>query len=66
MRDKINKLKEKYPDLSSIMIFIKAIKGTGLDNRKLRSLFNKWVDKEDWAGSNREEIISWLKKEILK
>jgi len=66
MQDKINKLKEKYPDLSSIMIFVRAIKGMKLENRKLRSLFNKWVDKEDWEGSNREEIISWFKKEILK
>lgn len=54
MQNKLNKLQEKYPNLSSLMCYIKLMKG------KSNTLKRKWfklVDKEDYRGVKMEEIL---------
>lgn len=66
MKEKIEQLKLKYPYLSSIMIFTKAVKGKRITDFDLRKGFDDWVDKKDYQGTPKESIIKWYKRDIIK
>jgi CRISPR/Cas system CSM-associated protein Csm2 small subunit len=57
MKEKFNELQEKYCNLSSAMIFSKLVKGRNMTNSEIRKWFKKLVNKDDWDGSNREEVV---------
>jgi hypothetical protein len=60
-------IQQKNPSFSSAMCFIKLVKAGGKWNRKL--LFKWWnelVDKEDYAGREKEEIINWIEEEFVR
>ena len=66
MKEKFEELKVKYPNLSSAMCFVKMAKAIGKKwtKRQLNGYFNKLVDKEDYLGSEKREILDWLFKEL--
>ena len=66
MKEQFEKIKLKYPDLSDIMCYIKLVKGKKINERVLRQSFDELVPKVDYVGTPKEQIIRWLKLEILK
>lgn len=44
---------------SSLIIFIENYRNSKLSNAKLRSIFDKEVDKEDFD-RNKESVFSWF------
>jgi len=66
MQEKFEKLKLKYPDLSDIMCYIKLVKGKRINERMLRQSFDDLVSRSEYQGTPKEQIIRWLKLEILK
>jgi len=66
MKQQFEKLKEKYPNLSDCMIFVKMVEGKKITKFELRKWFDKLVPRTDYQGTPKEEIISWLIKEIIK
>lgn len=66
VKDKFEKLKNKYPNLTSIMLFVKMVTGKRISDVQLRKEFDSLVDKEDWSGTPKEQIINWLKRDIIK
>ncbi len=61
MEEEFNKLKNKYPDISTIVIFHRCLEYT--TKRKLRQDFETFVDKDDYIPSIKEKIIKWLHKQ---
>ena len=45
---------------SSYTIFAEYVKGRKLTPKRILSLFNRRVEKEDWEGSNKQEILDFL------
>ena len=66
MKEKFEKLKLKYPDLSDIMCYIKLVKGKRIGDVQLQCMFEELVPKSDYSGTPKKQILSWLRKEILK
>ena len=66
MIEKFKKLQNKYPNLSSAMCFIKLVKDKKIKRKSLEDLFNKLVDKLDYIGTPKKEILDWLSSEITK
>ena len=66
MKEKFEELKAKYPNLSSAMCFVKLAKALGRKwtKRQLNSYFNKLVDRDDYLGSEKKEILNWLYEEL--
>lgn len=52
-----NELKEKNPYLSSLMIFNTCITGKKVGKIELGKAFNKLVDKEDWRGNPKDDVL---------
>jgi hypothetical protein len=61
MLDKFKELQEKFPDKPTIIIFEKLIDGRKMSMPEIRKWFNKLVDRSDWEGSNKEEVLSFLR-----
>jgi DNA-binding transcriptional regulator YhcF (GntR family) len=66
MKEKFKQIQNKYPDLSSIMCFVKLVKGKRFTDFQLRKEFENLVERSDYQGTSKEEIIRWLKDEIIK
>jgi len=66
MKEKFEKIKLKYPDLSDIMCYIKLVKGKRIKEKELRQSFDEIVPRSDYVGTPKEQIIRWLKLEIIK
>jgi hypothetical protein len=66
MREKFEELTEKYPNHSSFIVYVKAIKGTNFPKTQITSWFNKLVDKSDYDVSEKRSILSWLNKISVK
>jgi len=47
-------------ELSSYTIFATWCRGKKLSPERIKKLFNRRVDKEDYVGSNKTEIINFL------
>jgi len=58
-------IKEKYPDSPDISCFIKMVKGRKIKDKELREMFDTYVPHSDYIGTPKEQIISWITKEIL-
>lgn len=59
MIKRFNELKNKYPNLSSLMCYIRAIKGRNYSADTIETNL-KLVDWEDYRGSSRKELLAWL------
>lgn len=66
MKKQFEEIKIKNPNLSSCMCFVKLVKDKKITTTSLRFYFNTLVDKDDYKGSNKEEIIKWLIEEIIQ
>lgn len=66
MEEKFKKLQEKYPDVPTIRIFTKMIMNKRITDFDLRKWFDILVDKSDWKGTPKEELIKWYKNYIIK
>jgi len=60
MKEKFKELQDKYPNLSSAMVFVKLIKGKGYSKSVISRYFSSLVDKDDYSGSERKAILKWL------
>lgn len=61
-----NELKEKKPNWSSLMIFNTCITGKKVGKMELGRAFNKLVDKEDWQGNPKDNILKFCYSLIFK
>lgn len=71
IKEKFDIITESYPKLSSAMCFVKMVKRYDKNKikwtkDKLTRSWKKLVDKDDYAGRELREIISWLIKSIIK
>lgn len=66
MKTQFEKIRDKNPNLSSCMCFVKLVQGKKIGDKQLRKMFDDLVEKGDYVGTPKEQIITWLKKEILK
>lgn len=66
MKDKFEKIKNKYPNLSDIMCYIKLVKDKRIKESVLRKSFDELVSRSEYQGTPKEQIIKWLKNEIIK
>lgn len=60
MKQKFIELRDKYPSLSSAMIFVKLIKGQGYSKGIISKWFTQLVDKSDYDGQDRKALLKWL------
>jgi len=42
------------------MVFAKMVRGRGMTLAQIRPWFNKLVDKSDWEGTPKDQILHWL------
>ncbi len=54
------KLKKKNPYWSDYTCFSRAISGKGFSKRTISHHFNKLVDKGDYPGQEKKNILKWL------
>lgn len=66
MQEQFKRIQEKYPNLSSAMCFVKLIKNKEMASWEIEKWFDKLVDKSDWKGTPKVQIIRWLKTDIAK
>ena len=60
MKEKFEELKKNNPETTpTIILFGKLVKGRNMNKGEIRKWFNKLVEKEDWEGSSKEEILSF-------
>lgn len=52
--------KEYVNGASSFVAFVRAIKGRGYDRKLVSKWFSTLVEKDDYARSDRDSIVSWL------
>jgi hypothetical protein len=65
MKEKFEELSDKYPNLSSLLVFGRLIRMTpkeGWNSRKINKWFAVLVDKDDYLKSEKTQILEWLKK----
>jgi len=63
MKDRFKELSDKWPDLSSLLVFGRLIRITpkeGWNRRKIAKWFNTLVDPEDYAKSEKQSLINFL------
>jgi hypothetical protein len=60
MREKFKELSDKNPNLSSAMVYSKLVRGRKMSKQDIRKYFTKFVDKADWQGTPKEELISFF------
>jgi hypothetical protein len=59
-------IQKKYPNLSSAMCFIKLVKIGKWNRTSVLKWWNKLVNKDDYVGKEKREIIDWIVKTQLK
>ena len=57
---RFNKIAEKNPYWSSYICFAEAVSGQGFGRQVIHRWFTKLVDKSDYAGSDKKEILAHL------
>ena len=60
MQDKFEELKKKYPDLGNAILFSKLVKGKKMTPKQVELLFDKLVDKSDWVGTPKKQLIEFF------
>jgi|14BtaG_2_1085337.scaffolds.fasta_scaffold05063_3 hypothetical protein len=50
-----------YPELSSFMHFLKAVRHTEPNDRILTKGFDELVDKKEYLVSERRALLNWMK-----
>lgn len=55
-----HEIAERHPSWSSYICFTETIKGRKLEPQKVHRLFRKLVDKEDYSGTNIENLFFYL------
>lgn len=60
MKQKFEELKAKYPDLGNAIIFSKLVKGKKMTPKQVELLFDKLVDKSDWVGTPKKQLIEFF------
>jgi len=64
MRIEFNKITLDNPRLSSLVCFIKTIRGRFYSAPYIRKYFDKLVDKNDYRrGKEKEELLKWIIKQ---
>ena len=51
---------EKHPEWSSFICFSNTIMGAGFSEPRIKIMFDKLVDKNDYAKSEKKELIKFL------
>jgi hypothetical protein len=59
MKEKFKELQEKNPNLSSAMVYSKLVSGRKMSKGDIQKYFTKFVDKADWQGTPKEQLISF-------
>lgn len=62
LRKYFNHYKKLYPELSSFMHFVKAVKQTAPTRRNVFKGFDELVERGDYSISNRLDLIDQLSK----
>jgi hypothetical protein len=57
---------EKYPKLSSFLYFVKSVEDQNYSHSLVHRAFNKLVDKEDYALREKERLIKWILRNVVK
>jgi len=65
MQEKFNKLQHEYPNLSNCMILVKTVEGVIMSDEELREVFDFFVPRSDYQGTPKEQILDWMKEEII-
>ena len=60
MNEQFEKLQQKFPELSTFVIFERLVEGLNLKEDKISLWFNKLVSKDDWMGCSKSNLITWL------
>lgn len=60
MREKFKELQQKNPELSTAMVFTKLIRGRKMAKGEILKWFNRLVEKEDYSGREKREVLSWM------
>lgn len=62
---KFASLQRDYPSHSSLINFVRAIKGQPVSQRRLAFLFSRLVEPDDYAKEDRREILRiWVLSEL--
>ena len=62
---KFNEIQQTNPYWSSWTCFCEVLREIKLkDEKKIRRYFNKLVDKEDYEGVKKSELIKYLREEL--
>ncbi len=57
---KFKKIEEKHPEWSSYICFAETISGQGFSEDRVKRMFNKLVDKEEYAQDEKRAIVKYL------
>ena len=60
LQRQFNNITEKNPNWSSHTCFAEAIKGQGFSKQTIHRWFQKLVDPNDYAKSEKKEILAYL------
>ena len=55
-----DKIQEANPDWSSFVCFAKAVEGKKFTQKAVQTQFNKLVDKDDYAHSEKRSLVRWV------
>lgn len=58
---KFNKEVKDNPSLSSLICFVRSIKGKNYTQRSIAEWFTELVDWDDYKGSSKTQLLRWLK-----
>jgi len=60
VQKRFDNYQKKRPNVSTLVNFAAATKGTRLKHDTLRRWFNKLVETEDYEGVSKVDILRWL------
>ena len=60
LTDRFNKIQEKNRGYSTLVCFSLAITGREYSPRFVEQFFYELVDKKDWSGTPKKQVLAWL------
>jgi DNA invertase Pin-like site-specific DNA recombinase len=60
IKRRFNNIAKRNPNYSSYLSFAEAVKGQGFSKQTIQRWFNKLVDKDDYARSEKRETVDFL------
>ena len=60
LKQRFEEIQKKYPNASSYIHFVKAIKGREYSKRTIQRWFNELVDKDDYAPCEKRDIVDFV------